>query len=486
MELPRPSSPSRPDTQVIASGWLPVAGVRLRALTLAHALALLLLVTWGYGGQTPWVRQAIALGSVPGIALLVARWWIRARAGGGGFAREAMRLWPLWALDVLASVSLANPSFQDLWRDGQAMMASIRPWPWLPSTARPAVTAATLWQLNGLVLTAWNLWAVIGTRRQARAVLAFAGANAVALAVFGTWQHLRHATGIWFGHTPVPNPEFFATFIYRNHWGAFMLLYLGAFLGWVCTGRGAWRTPSVRWAAVACLLLAVTAPLSGSRSTSVLALLLLAAAVAVIVFRIRRERESRSLLPPVALLLGLAAAGATWGGYVARDAVAARYRLTRAQVAAAWADPSTVSRITLYRDVGRMAAAKPWFGWGPGSFPYVFRWFNTQRSIENMPGRPFYMEAHSDWLQSLAETGVIGTLLRLALAAACMAGSWRSAWKQDLSRGLLAGCAVVIAYAALEFPFANPAVVFSFWLAWCGAARWARLAAAPMSRSARA
>ena len=40
---------------------------------------------------------------------------------------------------------------------------------------------------------------------------------------------------------------------------------------------------------------------------------------------------------------------------------------------------------------------------------------------------------------------------------------------------LLAGCAVLLVYALIEFPFGNAAVVFTWWLCFFSAVRYARL-----------
>jgi hypothetical protein len=56
--------------------------------------------------------------------------------------------------------------------------------------------------------------------------------NAVLLAVFGTFQKLAGAKGLWFGLVASPQPRFFSTFVYHNHWGSFILLSTV-----VCPGR---------------------------------------------------------------------------------------------------------------------------------------------------------------------------------------------------------------------------------------------------------
>jgi O-antigen ligase len=137
---------------------------------------------------------------------------------------------------------------------------------------------------------------------------------------------------------------------------------------------------------------------------------------------------------------------------------------------------STVqSRLTLYRDTWTMAAQKPWFGWGLESYAHVFRIYNTQRAAELWVWIPFYAEAHNDWLQSLAETGFVGTGLLILLGLLPLFGiPWRRV-ESVLPRYLLAGCAIILLYAWVEFPFANPAVALTFFASFYCAIRYAAL-----------
>jgi O-antigen ligase len=122
-----------------------------------------------------------------------------------------------------------------------------------------------------------------------------------------------------------------------------------------------------------------------------------------------------------------------------------------------------------------MAAEKPWFGWGLESYARVFRIFNTQRTTEVVFWIPFYAEAHNDWLQSLAEVGFVGTGLLVLLGVVPLWGLGRRALNSLLPRYLLTGCGLVLLYAWLEFPFANPAVVLLFCSCWYLAVRYLEL-----------
>ena len=123
-----------------------------------------------------------------------------------------------------------------------------------------------------------------------------------------------------------------------------------------------------------------------------------------------------------------------------------------------------------------MAADRPWFGWGMGSFPHVFMIYNTQKvnRQDNLP--KYYHDAHSDWIQSLAENGFVGSgLLGLGAIVPLLGLRRRQLLGSSIPLHLLWGCGLVLLYAWIEFPFGNVAVVLSWWLCFFCAARYAHL-----------
>lgn len=457
-------------------------GGYLENLVLGHFGVLLVFTSWAFGGQAPWVRQVIAVWGSVGVGLFLVACWSQARRSGERLHPAARCLWPLLLYDLVVGASCFNPSFREAVTGGEPSLVMGDPIAWLPSSARPLLTARELWQFNVIVLSCFNLNLVLHHRRRVRLALLILGGNAVALAIFGTFQKLTGASGLWFGLVHSPNPKFFSTFIYHNHWGAFTLLNAAACLGLLYhfARRGGqrdfWHSP-VLLGALATLLLAATIPLSASRSSTVLMTGLLAGSLAHFLGRlIRRRREQRkSVAGPVAgiILAALLAVGAI--AYLGRDVIAQRTRLTSEQLAHIAKEDTLNSRLTLYRDTWRMAAEKPWFGWGLETYAHVFRIFNTQRAVEAWVWIPFYAEAHNDWMQSLAEVGFVGTgLLALLALAPLMSVRWRQV-ESTLPRYLLSGDALVLLYAWLEFPFANPAVMLTFCATFYCAIRYATL-----------
>lgn len=473
------NSPERP-------GVRPHRSSLVDKLVLFQFGALLLFTSWAFGGQAPWARQIIAWWGTGGMLLFLWACADRRRAEEGKIHPALRYLWPLWLYDTLVVVSCFNPGFREALVAGESSLVLADPNPWLPTAARPLLAARELWQFNGLVLSSFNLLLVLHRRRQVRSVLLLLAGNALVLAVFGTFQKLAGANGLWFGLVPSPNQHFFSTFIYHNHWGAFILLNTA-----VCVAllfhyhrrggyRDLWHSP-VLLGAVATLLLAASVPLSASRSCTVLVGLLLTGTLVHFLLRIvrqRRERQQPAFLPvagiALAALLSVAAIS-----YLGRDVIAQRAQLTSEQLTRFSSEGTLTSRLVLYRDTWRMASEKPWFGWGLESYAHVFRVFNTQRTAELQWWIVFYAEAHNDWLQSLAEVGFIGTgLLALLVLLPVGAVAWRRVGSV-VPRYLLAGCSLLLLYAWLEFPFANPAVMLTFCAVFYCAVRYAELETTP-------
>lgn len=436
-----------------------------------HLGILIVGLSWSFGGQIPWARSALLAWGTIGLVLFVfaSRATVERHRGAGWTILQD--LWPLLAFAVITGVACLNPSFKTITRDGQSYFAVITPAiAWLPSTARPDRSSVELWQFGAIVLSCYNITLAFRSRRTVRTLLGIITLNAVALSIFGTMQKLVGAKGLWFGAVESPQRYFFSTFVYHNHWVAFTLLNLGACLALLfhylrrSRGRDVWHSP-VLLLATAAALLAATAPLSASRSGSILTCVFLAGTTTYFVLRLIRQRRANheSPLPAVIVLIVTLLLAGGGVAYLARNVIAERLRLTTTQLEGIRTEDRLNTRIVLYRDTLRMAQEKPWFGWGLETYGDVFRIYNSDPTPLRGGWKTFYEEAHSDWLQSLAESGVVGTALLLLLGFRPLQRAWPRRTDSPIPRFLLAGCGLVLLYAWLEFPLANPSVMVALW-----------------------
>ncbi|HZZ19724.1 MAG TPA: O-antigen ligase family protein [Opitutaceae bacterium] len=453
-----------------------------------HVSLFLIGVTWAFGGNADWVRTPISIWGSLGILITLA-----SILPGRRHARfRGTLLWslPLVGLNILVALSCLTPGLRYLsYQGGSFITGAHVPW-WRPSTSDTGLSLSSLWLFDGLYFSSLNIALLIWRRRVIRKILGVAAVNAFALSVFGTVQKLVDANGIYFGSVKSPQTYFFASFVYDNHWGAFMILMIGSCTGLVLRysrgsrGGGFFKGPALA-GIVAVTIMAITVPFSGSRAcTALLAILLLVTASRVLPSWIRRVRhdgpESAGTIGVVVAIFVLGAAG-LW--YVAGDVIEVRVAKTRDQVQQMHLQGSPGSRPILYGDTIAMAKARPAFGWGMGTFPRVFSLFNTQVSpIDHIP--VVYHDAHSDWLQSVSEIGLVGTIL-IGLGVLLPLRSAFGALSGSITTSSLTGCALVAAYAWVEFPFGNVAVVLAWWLTYFAAIQYLRISATILPEGAR-
>jgi O-antigen ligase len=451
----------------------------LEWLVVAHVGTFVVAATWCFGGQAEWVRPPLTawgwLGALIALASLLR---------GPSTHRVPRAVWwwaaPIVAFNAIAIAAEFNPNLQPIRDGGEVLFAATGGNPHWPSAARPELARTALLQFDAIWIACFNIALLVTTRRAIRRLLTILGVNALILAVFGTVQKFAHAPGIFFGAIPTPQKYFFASFVYHNHWGAFIILMGSVCLALVVhytrrhNSRGPWHSPAAWWATVLIIIVA-TVPFSASRSGTLLSAVLMAGAgLKWFIASVTKRREyNESLLPPI--LSAVVAAGfivlASW--YIAGDTIHARFQLTKEQLAEARSTHGTNQRYRLYRDTFNMGAAKPWFGWGMASYPQVFTIFNTQPPIPHFP--VFYHDAHNDWLQSFAEHGLIGSAF---LAAAAALPGWvtlRRRRASSVSYYLLAGCALILVYAMFEFPLGNYAVVLCWWALFYSALQYTRI-----------
>ncbi|MBK6769708.1 MAG: O-antigen ligase family protein [Ardenticatenales bacterium] len=114
----------------------------------------------------------------------------------------------------------------------------------------------------------------------------------------------------------------------------------------------------------------------------------------------------------VATITGAAGAGAASNG-------ADRLDLARADVTGA--NFSTIERLAHWDAATRMWADRPWLGQGPGHFALRYQAYR-------LPRWPYDLgHAHNAYLNTLAETGLLGLLANVALMAAALALAVRAA-----------------------------------------------------------
>jgi O-antigen ligase len=327
-----------------------------------------------------------------------------------------------------------------------------------PSNPFPKVTAADFALNLGLVIVGLNLLLTRPSRPWLRALVAGIALNTAALAVVGTFFKLSRATAI-LGMTPSPNPNFFSTFVYHNHWGAIALLGAAAAAGMALYHErrrveAFHLSPAPFWMLCAALVL-LAIPLSSGRASTMAAVVLTGGIGLNLLAGAGPNRGKWAAGLAVAALMGIIVVG-----FLGRSTLRNEFRETTKAIEKIQAGAVGEGRLVIYGDTLRLIDERPWFGWGWGSFQYVFPRFASPRPYrQTYQYEQYALDAHSDWLQFPAEVGVVGTGLLLAALVGWLRWPGRRGWSHSPSRELLTGCGALGLLAAVDFPTASPAIV---------------------------
>lgn len=222
---------------------------------------------------------------------------------------------------------------------------------------------------------------------------------------------------------PSPYPDAWGPFLSRNNFAQFLELVLPVALYFAFSAR----TQRLQWV---CGLASGILLAAGFASASRAGALVLTAEVLIAATLAGRAATSRGRWKPLAVasaaavLIFLVSGGTLLGRLLQDDPLAVRREIFQSSV--------------------EMAAARPWQGYGLGTFREVypqFATFDAGRVVEH---------AHSDWLEWAVEGGVGFALVWLAGLLWTLPQAWRTIW------GL--GVPGVFLHAVVDDPFARTGV----------------------------
>ena len=306
----------------------------------------------------------------------------------------------------------------------------IRPQPylhWLPSGLNAPFSAAdtsqapmNAWRLMMIIATPWLLFCSLhaGLRRR-RGYILLAWITVLMACAVGAFGFLnQQSNGTVLGY-PVPhNTTCFGTFMSRNHAGVYLYLHAALALGLTfwhirrASGNSLKGGPHLL-AAFLSFTLALLVVLTNSTGGVgiVIALFVLSLPLAYF-FGFPDSRGSRKriiIVTGASMLLSAALILAT----VDLKPISERFKVkvtTYQKVGADDRAPFRRATIALINDGGWDGRA--WVGYGAGSFRWVSSPYQAQQKELQRDGKLFYRatSAHNDWLEMLADWGVVGLL----------------------------------------------------------------------------
>ena len=306
----------------------------------------------------------------------------------------------------------------------------IRPQPylhWLPSGLNAPFSAAdtsqppmNAWRQMMILGAPWFLLCAlsIGLRRR-RGYVALAWLTvlvACAVGVFGFLNQQSHGTIL--GYPVHHNTTCFGTFMSRNHAGVYLYLHAALALGltfWHIrrAGENALKGGPHLITAFATFSLALLATLTSSTAAALAVLALFALALpTVYFFGFSGSRGSRR---QILIVTGAAMLFAATLVLVIADLnpMIGRFKMKVATYQQVGTDDrAPLRRATWALISDGIPSGRAWVGYGAGSYRWISPPYQAQQKEMQRDGKLFYraIYAHNDWLQMLAEWGIVGLL----------------------------------------------------------------------------
>lgn len=455
------------------------------ALTVLVAVAVV--SPWPFGSVQPWAILALTTAG-----LLTAIVALGLGALRGDTTSPAVPLWPLAGFVALGLAQLVPlpPAFHALlapgshavWHPAEPAAAAVLGGGWAPVSLDPDSTLRAVALVASLGLLAALAAPALARPRLAAAAATTVAAGGLLLSVYAIFARARFGT-LLYGRLPVPTVAPFGPFVSKNHFagGVTMaaLLTAGLALGLAEDARRRgrdWTTGSRAGAIVLALVAAVVMALavlaSLSRGGGIALAAGTAALVVLLVLRSRGGQKRKGLLPSLALagVLGLVLVA-----LVPPETHARMRSLSGASL-----------RLDTWRDGLRLALASPVVGSGLGTFHDAYPPFKHGH------GELRVEHAENDYIETLAETGLVGLGLVLIGGALLVMGSARGAGSdvggvvRGVGMGALAGLVALAVHSAVDFNLRIPSNAALAAVLVASAAAVAGVRPRPLSRSASA
>ena len=460
------------------------------SLALGSLVAIAVLAPWPFGAVGPWWLFAVAaLALLSGALALVAGAW------RGGVALPAVPLWPLAGFVALALVQLVPlpdtlhallaPGSHAVWRPAAPEVVAVLGTGAHSVSVDPDSTLRAIALTGGLALLAFL--AAPAFSRPARAVRAVAvvAAGGVALSAYAIFARARFGA-LLYGTIAVPTVRPFGPFVSKNHFAGWIamatLLVAGLALGLADRARargGDWtadpRAGGVILGIVAALAMALGGLASLSRGGTIA---LVAGALCLVALRLclrgRPRRDGsvprgRRRWPSLVL-------AAVLGSILVAILPPEAHERMRSLSGASF-------RLDTWRDTLRLAGSSPVLGHGLGAFHDAYPRFKRGHDIVRVE------HAENDYLETFAETGILGLALALLGVTLVFAAAGRgiAAGPDRTVRGIgtggLAALVALAVHSALDFNLRIPSNAALAALAAAAAAGAAGVRARPLARA---
>lgn len=280
-----------------------------------------------------------------------------------------------------------------------------------------------------------------------------------AISVFGIVQNLSGTTSIyWFREINHEGVSIFGPFVNKNHFAGLVELWAPVGVGLAITGAIPGGARFVT--AFAAVVMGVAVAISRSRA-GVLCFAAEFAALGLLVlasFSRRQDMDRRKLGAALVLGIALLAAGVWVGvGWVGLDSVARGLSRLPDEIYAT----DQISRKGIWLDTIRLIEDHPAVGVGLGAYATAFPQYGSG------PGIFIVRQAHNDYLQALAEGGIVGGLLAVLFGWFLVRSLLHGLQRRDrvargVALGAAAGCVGLLLHSLVDFNLQIPSNALAF------------------------
>lgn len=447
---------------------------------------------WALGGMHVWSQfVSLALSLIAFTLSLVNRQYTEEYAREGEFK---LVMWPklirfpiFWlglVLLIYMTVQACNPAwaYRTSLNGNYWWMVPVGHIHWLPTGMTAPYDDMNAWRTIVIYaapwLTACALWVGITRRITLIGLLGTLAINGGLLAAVGILMCVAPNGKILWFITPSKGALFVSSFVYKNHAGDYFNLILT-----VCTGLMYWyfsrserasnRANPAPVFGFAGVLLGMIVILSSSRASTILLLVFLLLAVVGLILRLTlfgNEGRSPFALGIFAFILVLFVAGGLYALDQGRS-IQGVERLTTLDF-----DSSVVLRQKAAEATWAMAKDQLVTGWGAGSYRHYFPMYQQHypELLRRSDGHTYYWDyAHNDYLQILAELGLVGAFI---IVAGVFSYGFKLLRHGIFSRPhavfVLMGLLMTMGHAWVDMPFYCPAILVSWCALWVLVTRW--------------
>src|SRR6266404_6967273 len=405
---------------------------RLAYLTICVAVVLTALA---YGTVHYWALATFALSA----AGLICLWCVDGLVlRSVQLSRNALQ-WPLVGLVVLGLIQLLPFRTAD---NAGLPLAPAR-----ALSLDPYATRLVIVQVASLFIYFAATLIFTDTPRRLRTIVRTITIFGFLLAIFGLTQSFTTDGTRVYWFRQLTQSTAFGPFINRHHFAGYMELAIALPLGLLFSGSiESYKRPLYAFAAT---MMGVALIMTNSRG----GIISLAAEILFLIviagFGLRREQEEkgkriRAML--IRAVLGFGLIVVLIVGAVAFGGADVFNRLLGTTNAA---DPTT-GRSHYWSVTLDVIKTNPIFGSGLGSLGVIYTKFDTRNGLYRLE------QAHNDYLQTLADGGIIGAILGLSFLIILFRSAFRrrnteDKFRRGVATGALAGCFAVLVHSAFDF-----------------------------------